>query len=81
MGLAGGWPVVVLGIELVILLFRGARDPLDRLFRATLVVATLAWLVPAWRSFNHTYYVLYFQLPIALAFADSWSDSVRSGRF
>ncbi len=67
---AGPMPLLALVAGLISVLVRErAPAPIERLFRASLVLALLAGLVPRMRAYDHPYFQLYLQLPIALAFA------------
>src|SRR5262249_18023038 len=68
--IAGPMPLLALVAGLISVLVRErAPKPIERLFRAGLVLALLAGLVPRMRAWDHPYFQLYLQLPIALAFA------------
>jgi hypothetical protein len=67
--LLGGWPLLVLAVELLPALRRKASQPADRLLRMTTTVAVLAYVIPAARSYDHHYYGLYFLIPTVLACA------------
>ena len=65
-----GWgPMLVWLYELVRAHREQADDSLGRLLRASSWLAILAIVIPAQRSFDHPYYALYFQIPIAIAVA------------
>lgn len=67
---AGPMPLLALVAGLISVLVRERSPaPLERLFRAGLVLALLAGLVPRTRAYDHPYFQLYLQLPVALAFA------------
>lgn len=69
--LTGFWPL--LGVLLVLpralrrVPQRHASATWQTLFRTTLLLALLAFVIPARRSLDHPYYALYFLLPVALS--------------
>jgi len=68
--IAGPMPLLALVAAVISVLVRErAPAPLERLFRASLILALLAGLVPRLRAYDHPYFQLYLQLPIALSFA------------
>lgn len=65
-------PLPLLALAAAILgLIAGEKSsvPLKRMFRASLILALLAGLVPRQRAYDHPYFQLWLLLPVALAFA------------
>ena len=77
--LSGGWPLCILGLETLLVLQPAEPSVPRRFLRASLVLAVLAWAIPAVRSYDHPYYAVYFQLPLmaasAMLAARLWSFS------
>jgi hypothetical protein len=68
--LVGPLPLLALAAALLAMV-AGERSPvpLKRMFRASLLLALMAGLVPRARAYDHPYFQLWLLLPVALAFA------------
>jgi dolichyl-phosphate-mannose-protein mannosyltransferase len=68
--ITGPLPLLALAAALLALV-AGEKSslPLKRMFRASLLLALLAGLVPRTRAYDHPYFQLWLTLPVALAFA------------